>query len=441
MEKYDAIVIGSGPAGNSAAYGLKEQGKKVAIIESDLWGGTCPNRGCDPKKMLMSGVEAQKRIETMLGKGFDQTPKIVWEDLMTFKKSYTDFVPQNTKEGLDAAEIDRYQGQASFLDANQIVVNDQELSANQFLIATGQRPAVLSIDGQDLLQSSTDFLDLNHLPKKMAFIGAGYITFELAVITSAAGSEVHIIHHNDRPLKEFDQELVNDLVEHMKADGIQFHFNVNTKSVELMHPNYRITGENFELVVDMVIGATGRIPNVEGLNLEKAGVSYDKRGIKVDEHLRTTQQNIFACGDVIAKKQPKLTPVAGFEAGYVVNAMNGDTEAIDYPLIPTIVFGDQRLARIGLSERELADHPEKYHSETTDLSSWYTYHRINDQGAKIKIVYDEDDKIVAITCLSQLADEVINYLLIILTKKMSHEEVEKYIFAYPSPASDLSYFI
>ena len=391
--------------------------------------------------MLMSGVEAQKRIETMLGKGFDQTPKIVWEDLMTFKKSYTDSVPQNTKEGLDAAEIDRYQGQASFLDANQIVVNDQELSANQFLIATGQRPAVLSIDGQDLLQSSTDFLDLNHLPKKMAFIGAGYIAFELAVIASAAGSEVHIIHHNDRPLKEFDQELVNDLVEHMKADGIQFHFNVNTKSVELMHPNYRITGENFELVVDMVIGATGRIPNVEGLNLEKAGVSYDKRGIKVDEHLRTTQQNIFACGDVIAKKQPKLTPVAGFEAGYVVNAMNGDTEAIDYPLIPTIVFGDQRLARIGLSERELADHPEKYHSETTDLSSWYTYHRINDQGAKIKIVYDEDDKIVAITCLSQLADEVINYLLIILTKKMTHEEVEKYIFAYPSPASDLSYFI
>ncbi|BBM18119.1 glutathione reductase [Enterococcus avium] len=441
MEKYDAIVIGSGPAGNSAAYGLKEQGKKVAIIESDLWGGTCPNRGCDPKKMLMSGVEAQKRIETMLGKGFDQMPKIVWEDLMTFKKSYTDFVPQNTKEGLDAAEIDRYQGQASFIDANQIVVNDQELSANQFLIATGQRPAVLSIDGQDLLQSSTDFLDLNHLPKKMAFIGAGYIAFELAVIASAAGSEVHIIHHNDRPLKEFDQELVNDLVEHMKADGIQFHFNVNTKSVELMHPNYRITGENFELVVDMVIGATGRIPNVEGLNLEKAGISYDKRGIKVDEHLRTTQQNIFACGDVIAKTQPKLTPVAGFEAGYVVNAMNGDNESIDYPLIPTIVFGDQRLARIGLSERELADHPEKYHSETTDLSSWYTYHRINDQGAKIKIVYDEDDKIVAITCLSQLADEVINYLLIILTKKMTHEEVEKYIFAYPSPASDLSYFI
>lgn len=441
MKNYDAIVIGSGPAGNSAAYGLKEQGKNVAIIESDLWGGTCPNRGCDPKKMLMSGVEAQKRIETMIGKGFEQAPKIVWEDLMTFKRSYTDSVPQNTKDGLDAAEIDRYQGQASFINANQIVVDDQNLAADQFLIATGQRPSVLPIDGQDLLQSSTDFLELEHLPKKIAFIGAGYIAFELAVIASAAGSEVHIIHHNDRPLKEFDQDLVTDLVEHMKSDGIQFHFNVNTKAVELLHPQYRITGENIELTADMVIGATGRVPNVEGLNLEKAGVDYDKRGISVDDHLRTSQQNIFACGDVVSKSQPKLTPVAGFEAGYVVKAMNGEAEEIEYPMIPTIVFGDQRLARIGVSERELAAHPEKYHSQTMELSSWYTYHRINDQGAKIKLIYDEEDKIAAITCLSQLADEVINYLLIILTKKMTHEEVEKYIFAYPSPASDLSYFI
>lgn len=441
MENYEVIVIGSGPAGNTAAYALKEQGKKVAIVESDLWGGTCPNRGCDPKKMLMSGVEAQKRIETMIGKGFEQTPKIVWEDLMTFKRSYTDSVPQNTKEGLDSAEITRYQGQASFIDAHKIIVDDQTLTADQFLIATGQRPAVLPIDGQELLQSSTDFLELEHLPKRIAFLGAGYIAFELAIIANAAGSNVHIIHHNDRPLKGFDQELVSDLVDHMKADGITFHFNVDTKAVELMHPNYRVTGEDFELITDMVIGATGRIPNVEGLNLENAGVEYDKRGIKVDDHLRTAQQTIFACGDVVARSQPKLTPVAGFEAGYVVGAMSDEQKAIEYPLIPTIVFGDQRLARVGLSEKELTDHPEKYHSQTTDLSSWYTYHRINDQGAKIKIVYDEEENIVAISCLSQLADEVINYLLVILTKKMTHEEVEKYIFAYPSPASDLSYFI
>lgn len=443
MDTYDVIVIGSGPAGNAAAYGLKEQGKKVAIIESDLWGGTCPNRGCDPKKMLMSGVEAQKRVSTMIGKGFEQVPNINWEDLMAFKRSYTDHVPENTKTGLDEAEIDRYQGQAEFVDAHNIMVNDQTLAADQFLIATGQRPAVLQIDGSELLQSSTDFLALEHLPKRIAFIGAGYIAFELAVIANAAGSEVHIIHHNDRPLKEFDKELVDNLVKHLEADGIHFHFNINTKSVELAEPNYKIVGDSFELVTDMVIGATGRVPNVEGLHLDKAGVAFDKRGIQVDEHLQTTQATIFACGDVLAKSRPKLTPVAGFEANYVVKVMTqaGSTEKISYPLIPTIVFGDQRLARIGLSEKELADHAEKYHSQTIDLSSWYTYQRINDQGAAIKLVYDEQDQIVAITCLSQLADELINYLLLVLSKKMTHEEVADYIFAYPSPASDLSYFI
>lgn len=441
MEKYDVIVIGSGPAGNTAAYGFKEKGKKVAIIESDLWGGTCPNRGCDPKKMLMSGVEAQKRVASMIGKGFEHTPKIVWEDLMDFKKSYTDHVPENTKQGLDATEIDRYQGQASFIDANQILVNAQTLAADQFLIAAGQRPSYLPLEGQDFLQSSTDFLDLEHLPKRIAFIGAGYIAFELAVIANAAGSEVHIIHHNDRPLKEFDSELVDSLVSHLKNDGIQFHFNIDTQKIEEAAPYYKIIGKDFELVTDLVIGATGRIPNVEGLNLEKAGVIYDKKGIQVNDHLQTSQANIYACGDIVAKTQPKLTPVADFEAAYAVEAMDGETEAIDYPLIPTIVFGDQRLARLGVSERELASHPEKYHSETTDLSSWYTYQRINDDGAKIKFVYDENNQIAAITILSQLADEVINYLLFALTKKMTHEEIEKYIFAYPSPASDLSYFI
>lgn len=440
MKNYDVIVIGSGPAGNAAAYAFKEQGKKVAIIEADLWGGTCPNRGCDPKKLLMSGVEATRRVTGMIGKGFKSSPKIDWEELMAFKKSYTDTVPKKTKEGLITAEIDCYQGQASFIDPHRITVADQELSAEQFLLATGQRPSVLPIQGQEFIQSSTDFLALEHLPKKIALIGAGYIAFELATIANAAGSEVHIIHHNDQPLKGFDQELVAGLVEHMQATGITFHFDIDTKAIELNDPSYRIVGEGFELLTDMVVGATGRQPNIEGLELEKAGVAYTPKGIIVDQGLCTSVSHIFACGDVVAKTQPKLTPVAGFEADFVVRSMMEQADKITYPLIPTVVFGDQRLARIGLSEQELSRHPE-YHQQTIDLSSWYTYRRINDQGAKIKIVSDDTDRIVTITCLSQIADELINYLLLILTKQLSHQELKEYIFAYPSPASDLAYFI
>lgn len=441
MKNYDAIVIGGGPGGIAAAYDLKEQNKSVAVIEADLWGGTCPNRGCDPKKILMSAVEAKARVEKLNGKGFNTSPEIHWEELMKFKRSYTESVPSNTKKGFEDAEIDTFEGQAEFIDAHTIEVADEQLSAKQFLIATGQRPAILPIEGQEYLQTSTDFLNLDNLPERIAFIGAGYIAFELATIANAAGAEVHVIQHNDQPLKGFDKELAMNLADHLKNKGITFHFNVDVAKVEPLDPGYRLSADNFELITDMVVVAAGRVPNIETLKLDKAGVTYSKRGIPVDEYLRTNQSHIFACGDVLEKAYPKLTPVSGFEASYVVNAMNGETEPIHYPLIPSLVFGDQKLARIGLSEKELSEQPEKYHSETMELGSWFTYFRINDQEAKIKLVYDDQKKIVAITCFSELADELINYFNLILEKKVSHEELADFIFAYPTPASDLEYFI
>ncbi|MGG5331415.1 dihydrolipoyl dehydrogenase family protein [Enterococcus sp. AZ163] len=441
MKNYDAIVIGGGPGGIAAAYALQEQNKSVAVIEADLWGGTCPNRGCDPKKILMSAVEAKSRIEKLNGKGFNGSPTIQWDELMTFKRSYTDSVPSNTKKGFEDAEIDTFEGQAEFIDANTIKVADEQLSAKQFLIATGQRPAILPVERQEYLQTSTDFLNLDKMPERITFIGAGYIAFELATIANAAGADVHIIQHNDQPLKGFDKELAMDLVDHLKNKGITFHFNIDIAKVEAVEPGYCLSAENFELSTDMVVVAAGRVPNIESLKLDNAGVNYSKRGIIVDDYLRTNQAHIFACGDVLDKSHPKLTPVSGFEASYVVKAMNGDTEPIHYPQIPSLVFGDQKLARVGLSEKELSENAQKYHSKTIELGSWFTYFRINDQEAKIKLVYDENQKIVAITCFSELADELINYFNLILEKKVSHEELTDFIFAYPTPASDLEYFI
>lgn len=439
--KYDAIVIGSGPAGGAAAYGLQESGKKVAVIESELWGGTCPNYGCDPKKILLSAVEAKYKVKNLMEKGLESVPTINWEDLMQHKKDYTDFVPKNTTAGFDDAGIDYFEGQAEFIGPHELLVSGEVLTADQFLIATGQRSRLLSIEGQDYLQSSRDFLEMSHLPEKIVFLGAGYIAIELATIANAAGSEVHIIHHNDQPLKEFDPELVDDLVQHLTEEGIQFHFNIDIKKIESLNPHFKLSADNFEMTADLIFGATGRIPNIEALNLDKIGLQYTKQGIVVNQYLQTSLPHIYAVGDVIAKKQPKLTPVAGFEANYAVTAMNGNQKPIDYPLIPTIVFGDKRLATIGLSQKELMDNPKEYHSQTIDLSSWYTYRRINEKEAKAKIVYDSSDKIVKISILSSLADEVINDLYFVLEKQISKEEVSHFIFGYPTPASDLEYLI
>lgn len=154
------------------------------------------------------------------------------------------------------------------------------------------------------------------------FLGAGYVAFELATIAQAAGAEVHIIHHNDRPLKAFDQELVNAFVEQLQKQGISFHFNVEIESISQINEGYTLQGTGFELDTDYVVSAAGRIPNVESLHLENAGVDYSKRGIKVNDYLQTSNPRVFACGDVLDKEQPKLTPVSSFEAKYAVASMS-----------------------------------------------------------------------------------------------------------------------
>lgn len=439
--KYDVIVIGSGPGGMAAAYGLQEKGQNVAVIEDYLWGGTCPNYGCDPKKILMSAVEAKAKVAALQEKGLTGLPTVNWEALMDFKKSYTDQIPQRQKGSLAEAGIATYEGQASFVSPHEIQVGEQVLFAKRFLIATGQRARPLPISGQEHLGTSTDFLALAHLPKKIAFVGAGYISIELATIAHAAGAEVHVIHHNDQPLKGFDKEMVAALIAHLQELGIIFHFDVSLTEIKKAE-GYHLIAPDFDLTVDLVIGATGRQPNIESLHLEQAQVDYEKRGILVNEYLQTSQEHIYACGDVVAKNVPKLTPVASFEASYVVATMTEKAaKPITYPILPTVVFGDYRLARIGLSEAELAKNPALYHSQVLDLSSWYTYFRINDQGAKLKLVYDQSDHLVAVTCFSSLADELMNYLVLILNKKITKTEIEKYIFAYPGLANDLGYLL
>ena len=208
MKTYDAIIIGSGVSGLSAAYGLKEAGKTVLVVEEDLWGGTCPNRGCDPKKVLLSAVEARNRVKQLSGKGFNEIPTANWEELQKFKRTFTDPVPESRKKQLAEAEIDHLSGTARFLDDSSIEVNEEVFHADYLVLATGQRPTILPVEGKEYLKTSADFLSLPVLPKEIIFIGGGYIAFELATIANAAGSKVTIVHHNQRPLKEFEASLV-----------------------------------------------------------------------------------------------------------------------------------------------------------------------------------------------------------------------------------------
>lgn len=433
MEKFDVIVIGSGVAGLSAAYSLKDADKKVAIIEEDLWGGTCPNRGCDPKKILISGVEARDRVNQLKGKGFSELAPMNWEEIEAFKRSFTDPVPQDRVEALGDYGIKTIHGTATFVDAHHLKVNDEELAADQFIVATGQRSAILDIEGKEHLKTSTDFLALSHMPKRMTFIGGGYIAFELATIANAAGADVTIIQHDDRPLKAFDEDLVKEMVKQLEERGITVQLNTDVQKVEKTEAGYTLSAKDKTFETDYIVCATGRIPNIDNLALENAKVETDKHGIKVNDHLQTSAENIYACGDVLSKKTPKLTPVSTFEAAYVVKAMLGDTDPIHYSSIPTIVYGSPKLAQVGVTTTE-----EGYRVEEMDITSWFTYHRLNEPVAKIKLVFDDEDLLVGATTLSGQADELINYLALVIDKKITSEEMSQFIIGYPTVASDLA---
>lgn len=436
MEKFDTIIIGAGPAGLAAAYDLKASGQKVAVVENNLWGGTCPNRGCDPKKVLLSGVEARDKMIQLQGKGFGEVPYVNWKQLETFKETFTDPVSSGSREGIVKAGITAIDGQPKFTSENTIKVNGQtEYQADKFIIATGQRPSYLNIPGKEHLLSSTDFLSLKAMPKDITIIGAGYIAFELATIANATGAKVHIIHHNDRPLKEFNQTYAMELVKQLENKGVDFNFNIDTQAIEQQADGqYVIKADNFELMTDLVIGATGRIPNADFLDLEKAGVEYSRHGIEVNSKLQSTNENIYAIGDVVATKQPKLTPVGGFEADYVSDVLTGKTDKdLALPLIPTVVYGSPKLAKVGVQDsNNVVDQ---------DVTSWFTYSHTNEPKAKVRIVLNDHKEIIGATLLSNEADSMINLLTMAIKRHMTHADVVKEIMAYPTAASDLEYLI
>lgn len=434
MEKFDTIVIGAGPAGLAAARNLKDNGQSVAIVENNLWGGTCPNRGCDPKKVLLSGVEARDRIIQLQGKGFDGVPFVNWKELEAFKQTFTDPVSKGSRAGMVNAGVTAIDGQPKFISQNEIVVDGQDhYQADKFILATGQRPSYLNIAGKEHLLSSTDFLSLKKMPEDITIIGAGYIAFELATIANSTGAKVHIIHHNDHPLKEFNEDYALELVKQLENKGVDFNFNIDTQAIEQQaNGQYSLKADNFGLTTDLVIGATGRIANADFLDLEKAGVEYDRRGVKVNGQLQSTNENIYAIGDVVATKQPKLTPVGGFEASYVCDILTGKTTAdLKLPLIPTVVYGSPKLAKVGAQDgAKVVDQ---------EVTGWFTYSHTNEPKAKVRIVLNDKAEIIGATLLSNEADSMINLLTMAIERHMTHADVVKEIMAYPTAASDLEY--
>ncbi len=435
---YDVIFIGTGHAAFHGAFKLLKSGKKVAFIESDKLGGTCPNYGCDAKLLLDGPFEVLQDTENYHGFGLDNSAKLNWEDLMAYKHQWIDHIPETMEQVFSKAGINVYHGTGTILDPNTVKAGEQKITAANIVIATGQHDSVLPVEGKQYIHTSKDFLVLPHLPQSMVIIGAGLISMEFASMMIKAGVKVDIVEFADRALAAYYPKYVDKLVDKLQKDGVNFHFSEAVKRVEKDNNNYTVTTQSgLSLTAAYIFGATGRQANITGLGLDKLGIQASAKGIKVNDHLQTNVPNIYVSGDVIDKPIPKLTPTATFESNYIAaQILDQNDQPIKYPAVPFIAFTLPRIAEIGLSIEKAQKEPDKYQIRTQPYGqSFDTKH---DSEAELTIAFDKaTKKVVGAAIYGGDAANLINILTFVVDKGLTSNDLEQLIFGFP----DVSYSV
>ena len=450
MERdFDLIVIGTGEAGTSAAYRCRSEGWGVAIIDSRPYGGTCSLRGCDPKKVLVGASELIDWQGRMVGRGVrSEGMKIDWSELMQFKRSFTEPVPDSRERGFTEAGIVPFYRPARFIDERTVQVGSDELTGRYVLVATGARPASLRISGEEHLITSDQFLELESLPRRILFIGAGYISLEFAHVAARAGAQTQILHRSAKPLRGFDPDLVEQLLDATRKIGIDIRLNAAVESIEeradhlVVHASVEGTSQEFE--ADMVVHGAGRQPNFEGLDLDRAGVQSQKDGVSVNEYLQSVSNPaVYAAGDCAASGGHPLTPMASMEGGIAAtNMLEGNKVKPDHTGVPSVVFTTPSLAGVGLLEEDAKEQGLDFRMTQGDTSTWYSSRRVGAKHSGFKVFIDkESDRILGAHLLGPHAEEVINIFALAIRSGIRAAELEEMPYAYPSSSSDIGYMV
>ena len=447
---FDLIVIGSGSAAGGVASRCRQAGWTVAMIDKRPFGGTCALRGCDPKKVLVGAAAALDAARALTDNGIRPDGLAIdWPALMQFKTTFTEPVPAARRETLLRAGIDTFDGDARFVSPSQIAVGKTTLEATRaIVIATGARPAPLSIEGAGHVITSDDFLDLVSLPPSIAFIGGGYISLEFAHVAARAGVRVSILHRGVRPLEPFDSDLVDRLVVRTEELGIEVRLRTEVTQVEVSGSRRRVHVRDERgastIDADVVVHGAGRVPDVDGLNLDAAGVHFSRAGVTVNEYLQSVSNPmVYAAGDCADTVAPPLTPVAGYEGRVVAsNLLEGNRITPQYGAVPSVVFTIPPLARVGLGEEEARQQGRRFRTRHEDTSGWYSSRRVGERYSAFKVLVDEDtDRILGAHLLGPHADEVINLFALAMRAGMTATQFKEMFWAYPTHASDTAYMI
>ena len=443
MEKFDVIVIGSGPGGYVCAIKLAQLGIKVACVEANAsLGGTCLNVGCIPSKALLNASHNyHNSVENFSKMGIEVDPPVVnWSKMLSYKES---MIKDNTK-GIEYLfkknKITLINGWASFIDQSTISVDNKNYAADFFVIATGSEATSLkNIEfDEKVIVSSTGALELKKIPEKMIIVGAGVIGLEIGSIYSRLGTEVTVLEFFDKVLNGMDHDISKNFKSILQRQGFKFHLNCSVSMIAKEKKGVKVTfqaresDEINDLSADVVLVATGRKPLTKGLNLENIGVELNPKGqIETDSNWRTIAKNIFAIGDVTVG--PMLAHKAEEEGIAVAEVIAGQAGHVNFEVIPSVVYTDPEVAAVGKTENELKEAGIGIKVGKFSFMGNGRAKTVFSNNGFVKIIADSNsDKILGAHIIGPAAGDLVHEVCVAMEFGASTEDLARTCHAHPT---------
>jgi len=436
---YDLFVIGAGSGGVRAARIAAARGVKVAVAEAGRLGGTCVNVGCVPKKLMVYASHFGDAFADAAGFGWKtEDPVFSWPEFIAAKDAEIERLNGVYRRLLDGSGVEIIEGRASLIDRNTVEIGVRSITTDTILVATGGRPFVPDLPGAELGVVSDAIFALPELPRRVAIIGGGYIAVEFAGILNGLGAEVSLIYRGPLFLRGFDADLRATLAGEMAKRGVDLCFNTEVERLEAIDEGgIRICGPTGdEIEADLVLWATGRVPNTDGIGLEEAGITLGaKSEIVVDEYSRTSVENIYAVGD--CTDRIALTPVAIAEAMALVETLNGNPTAVDYEAVPSAVFSQPPIGTVGLTEADARKHCREvvvYRSVFRPMQHTLAG---RDEHTMMKLVVDGGtDEVLGVHMVGPDAGEIIQGFAVALKCGATKAQFDATIGIHPTAAEE-----
>jgi dihydrolipoamide dehydrogenase len=413
----DLIILGAGPGGYETAVEAAKRGMTVTLINDGPLGGVCLNEGCIPTKTFChyAGKEEFAAVTDR-------------------KEAVVNQLRNGVAYLLKNPNITIVEGRACFKDAQTVVANGEEYAAKDIVIATGSKPAILPIPGADseIVLTSTDILNLAELPESICVIGGGVIGLEMASFLHRFGVEVTVLEYVPQVLPNFDAEISKRLKMLLTKQGIKIETDAQVTAIdEEGFVTYQKKGQEYNVECDKVLMAVGRTPNTADLNLEAAGITYNRKGIEVDDNMQTSVPHIYAIGDVNGKMM--LAHVATFQGYRALNSIQRKTDKIKFNLVPAAVFTIPEVASVGLTEAQCDDEELDYKAGKVPFGAVGKAVAMGEPDGFCKLIIDNETRtILGCHIMGAHASDLIQEVVTMMNLGVTIDDAKDIIHAHPT---------